>query len=68
MTVVIASRWRALLILGLILAGAAIAVASLTPRPQLPGIGEAFDLVFVEPVFGQMKENRRAGAFNDARP
>ena len=40
------NRWRALLILSLILAGTAIAVASLTPRLQLPGVGEGFDLVF----------------------
>ena len=34
------SRWRALLGLGLILAGAEIAVTSLTPRLQLPGVGD----------------------------
>ncbi len=42
----ISSRWRALLILSLILAGTAVAVASLYPRLQLPGVGEGGDLVF----------------------
>jgi len=42
----ISSRWRVLLTLSLILAGTAIAVASLYPRLQLPGGGEGFDLGF----------------------
>ena len=46
MTVAISSRWRALLTLGLILAGAAIAVAALYPRLQLPGGVDGVDLVF----------------------
>ncbi len=46
------SRWRGLLILSLILAGGAIAVASLYPRLQLPGVGEGFDLGFHGAAYG----------------
>ncbi len=52
MTVVMSSRWRALLVLSLILAGTAIAVASLYPRLQLPGVGEGFDLGFHGAAYG----------------
>ena len=45
MTVVMFSRWRALLMPGLILAGTVIAVASLYPRLQLPDVGEGSDFV-----------------------
>jgi hypothetical protein len=37
---------------GLVLAGAAIAVASLYPRLQLPGVGEGFDLGFHGAAYG----------------
>ncbi len=40
------NRQRVLLTLSLILAGGAIAVASLTPRLQLPSVGDDGDLVF----------------------
>ena len=46
------SRWRALLTLNLILAGTVIAVASLYPRLQLPGVGEGFDLGFHGAAYG----------------
>ena len=36
----------------LILAGTVIAVASLYPRLQLPGVGEGFDLVFHGAAYG----------------
>ena len=46
------SRWRALLTLSLILAGTAIAGASLYPRLQLPGVGGGFDLVVHGAAYG----------------
>ena len=54
MTVVMSSRWRRLLSLSLILAGTAIAVASLYPNLQLPGVGEGFDLVFHGGAYGTL--------------
>ena len=52
MTVVMFSRWRALLTVSLILAGTAIAIASLYPRLQLPGVGKGFDLGFHGAAYG----------------
>ncbi len=52
MIVVISNRWRALLILSLILAGTAIAVVSLYPRLQLPGVEEGSDLGFHGAAYG----------------
>ena len=43
---------RPFLMAGLVLAGAAIAVASLTPRLRLPGVGEGFDLGFHGAAYG----------------
>ncbi len=54
MTVMISSRWRALLTLSLILAGAVIAVAALYPRLQLPGVREGLDLVFHAAAYGTL--------------
>ncbi len=54
MTVAMSSRWRTLLTLGLILAGAVIAVAALYPSLQLPGVREGFDLVFHAAAYGTL--------------
>ncbi len=54
MTVAMSSRWRTLLTLGLILAGAVIAVAALYPRLQLPGVRDGFDLVFHAAAYGTL--------------
>ena len=48
------SRWRDLLGLILILAGAAIAIASLYPRLQIPGFGENSDFVFRVVAYGAL--------------
>ena len=53
MTVDMFSRWRALLGLSFLLAGMAIAVASLAPHLRLPG-GAGFDLVFYGAAYGTL--------------
>ena len=54
MTVVVSSRWRALLSSNLVLVGTAIAGTSLYPRLRLPGVGEGFDLVFHGAAYGTL--------------
>ena len=54
MTLMLSSRWRAWLSLSLIVAGTAIAAASLYPRLKLPGFSGNSDLVFHVAAYGAL--------------